>query len=354
MIRKRSKITRYFTCFGLPVICIILLFEVKVNQSIYSIFEVNPSQKWVLAKGAEGQIISSVMDYKSAISNNIFIVQFERGESMNFQLVQSVMSKSMFTTGDTIAIVYSSRLLERLTKLRGDVLITQADLTAKSTGGKKPLIDEARIKEEYSAAKIQEKKKLFTRTQELFNKGYISKEQFDASQWELRQAEIENEIDHAQLDVYLSGSKEEDLQVLRITIRSYLNEIELLKKRLQDFVLQSPISGDIIRNYSKDTLLIVNNTSSMILSTPIRYEKIHYLTEGESVRFVLKNISEELIGTLVAISKEVKMVNGAQILYARISLDRNKFQLVPGLVIGGEIILPKVTLLEYLYSLFDN
>jgi hypothetical protein len=354
MIRKRPKIKLYFTCFGLPVICVILLFEVKVNQCINTFFEVNPSQKWVLAKGTEGQIISGVMDYKHAVSDNLFVVQFERGESMNFHLVPTILSKSTLEIGDTVAVMYSSQLQERLIKLKGDLLIAQAGLAAKSTGEKQSLIEEEKKKIKYSETKIQEKKILFERTQELLKKGYVSKEEFDASQWELKQAEIENEIDCAQLDVYLSGSKNEDLQVLRATIQSYLNEIELLKKRLQDFILQSPIHGDIIRNFSKDTLLIVSNTSCLVLNVPVRYEKTYYLTEEEPVRIALKNIPEELTGTLVALSKEVKMINGVQILYARISIETNKHRLVSGLVIGGEIILPKVTVFEYLYSLFDN
>jgi hypothetical protein len=352
MIRKRSKKILYFACCGLPLIFIILLIEVKVNQSINTLFEVNPSQKWVLARGNEGQIISSVTDNKSVVSNNISIVQFERGESMNFHLVQSILSRSTISKGDTVAIMYSSRLQERLTKLKGELLVAQADLVAKSTGEKQPLIEEERKKVEYTEAKIQQKKIYFERAQELFGKSYISKEEFDACQWELRQAEIENEINKAQLQVYLSGSKHEDLQVLRATIKSFLNEIELLEKRIQDFILRSPIQGDIVRELSNDTLLVVSNTSCLILNAPIRYEKTSYLTEGEKVRIVLKNVPKELEGTLIAISKEAKTISGVQILYSRIAIDTNEYRLVPGLVLGGEIILPKVTVFEYLYSLF--
>ena len=178
MIRKRSKTVLYFACCSLPLILIILLAEVKVNQSINTLFEVNPSKKWVLARGNEGQIISSVTDNKSVVSNNISIVQFERGESMNFHLVQSILSRSTISKGDTVAIMYSSRLQERLTKLKGELLIAQADLVAKSTGEKQQLIEEVRKKVEYTEAKIQQKKIYFIRAQELFGKSYISKEEY--------------------------------------------------------------------------------------------------------------------------------------------------------------------------------
>jgi multidrug resistance efflux pump len=238
--------------------------------------------------------------------------------------------------------------------LRGITLITQADLAAKSTGEKQDLIEVARKKIKYSEAKIQEKTLLFERAKELFRKEYISKEEYDVSLWQLKQAEIENEIDKAQLEACLTGSKNEDLTVLKTTIDSYLGEIELLKKRLKDFVLRSPISGDILREFSKDTLLIVNNTSKLILYTPIRFEKTQYLREGEIVQIELNNISEEVTGVLLSLSREVKILNGVQILYARIIIDPQKVNMVPGLLIGGEIILPKVTIPQYLISLLEN
>ncbi|MBN1398918.1 MAG: hypothetical protein JXA06_12870 [Bacteroidetes bacterium] len=353
MLRKKSKRVIIFACFGLPLIVLLLLFEVEVNQSISTIFEVNPSQKWILARGNEGQIISSITDYNSVVSNNISIVQFERGESMNFHLVPSILSKPALSKGDTVAVMYSSRLQERLTKLKGELLVAKADLVAKSTGEKQPLIEEEKKKIEYTEAKIRQKRIYFERARELFNKSYISKEEFDACEWELKQAEIENEINKAQLQVHLSGSKNEDLQVLRTTIRSYLSEIELLEKRIKDFVLQSPIQGDIVRDFSTDTLLIVSNTSCLVMVAPIRYEEIHHLSEGAKIRIVLRSLSQELNGTIIAISKEAKTINGVQILYTRIALDSNKNRLVPGLMLSGKIILPKVTIIEYLASLFS-
>jgi HlyD family secretion protein len=354
MLKKRSKNRIYVSTIIVSLFLVLVLFEVKVGHSIRTYFEVQPLQKWVLAKGAEGQIISSVTNFKSGASNNISVVQFERGEIMNFNFIPSIESKVSLMIGDSVGIVYSSRLHERLTQLKGVIQIAQADLAAKSTGEKQALIEESRKKIKYSEAKIQEKNLLFDRTKELYSKEYISKEAYDASLWELKQAEIENEIDKAQLQVYLTGSKNEDLKVLKTTINSYLSEIELLNKRLQDFVLRSPISGEILRDYSKDTLLVVNNTSKLILHTPVRFEDAQYLREGNGAQIELKNISGEVTGVILSVSKEVKILNGVQILYARILIDPQNLNLVPGLLIGGEIILPKVTITEYLISLLEN
>jgi hypothetical protein len=57
---------------------------------------------------------------------------------------------------------------------------------------------------------------------------------------------------------------------------------------------------------------------------------------------------------LLSLSKQVKILNGVQILYARIVVDPKKLNLVPGLIVGGEIILPKITIPQYLISLLEN
>jgi hypothetical protein len=354
MLKKKSKIFLHTSPFIGVALFLLIFFEVKVPHSITTYFEVAPAKKWILAKGPEGQIISSVIDFASSVSNDYAIVQFERGESMNFRPAQPVLSKLSILKGDTVGVISSSRLQERLTQLAGNLLIAKADLNARSTGEKRALVEEAKNRVKYAEAKIQEKALLFERAKELFKKEYISKEEYDVSQWNLRQAEIENEINKAQLEALTTGSKSEDLEVLKSTINSYLSEMKLLNDRLKDFVLVAPISGDIIKQFSRDTLLVVNDMSRLVLTAPVRYENVHYLAEGEPVRIELKNMSEELTGKLVSISKEVKGLNGVQVLYSRIVLDSSKTTLVPGLLIGGEIILPNVTIKEYLFSLFES
>jgi hypothetical protein len=354
MIRKRSKITLFLFSFGLPLICLAVLFGMKVDLTISTFFEVHPSQKWVLSIGPEGQITSSITDFSSLVSNNISVVQFERGESMNFHLVPSLLQKSALVTGDSVAVLSSSLLQERLVKLKGDLLIAQADLAAQSIGEKQSLIDEGKKRVEYSEAAVKGKKIPYDRNLELLKKGYISKQEFDETEFDLRQAELEHEINRARLAVTTTGGKEEYLQVLRMRIQAYRGEIDLLENRLRDFIIRCPVSGEIVRNYSKDTVLIVNNASRLILSVPIRYEKAKYLNAGDSVRIALKNMPEEIAGVIVGISKQVEKINGIQILTARISIGNNGYRLVPGLTVGGEIVLAPVTMLDYVKALFDN
>lgn len=353
MIRKRRKFGLYAFCTSLSVIALLVMLDVRVDLRIGTVFRVFPAQQWVLAKGSEAQITSSIRDYRSAVSNNISVIQFERGESMNFHLSPSVMSRSQLSDSDTVAVLSSSRLQERLIGLRGDLQIAKANLAARSAGEKRPLIDQYRRQVEYSAAKIAEKRIPYARQAELFKRGYVSKEEYELAQAELRAAELEHEIDKAQLSVFESGSKDEDLQVLRMTIDTRLREIDALKARLREYVLRSPVSGEIIRNYSTDTLLIVNNTSCLIFSAPVRYEKAQYLSEGSRVEIRLKNFSQPLQGTLISISKEAETINGVQILPVRICVDKPSMRIVPGLTMPGDIVPARITLLEYVYSLFD-
>lgn len=354
MLRKRSKLVLYASPIFVGIILLQIFFDVRVPHSLDTYFEVNPLQKWVLAKGTEGQIFSSIVDYKLAISNTFTVVQFERGESMNFTLAQSIQSKSFINKGDTIGIINSTSLQERLTQLGGSLLVAKADLAAKSTGEKQALIDEAKNKLAYTEAEIQQKTLTYERMEELHNRGYISQGEYEIYLWDLKQLKILREVNKAQLEALTTGSKSEELQILRSTIDSYIKEIRLLKSRLDDFVLTAPIAGEVAKYVSRDTLLKVNNTSQIILTAPVRYSDSRALTEGQTVKLSLRGFPDEITGQLVSISREITILNGVQILYSRILLDSPDKSLVPGLLVGGEIILPKITVKEYMFSLLRN
>jgi multidrug efflux pump subunit AcrA (membrane-fusion protein) len=337
------------------VITFFLIFmEVHVPNSIYTYFEVHPKQKWLLFRGTEGQIVSNIADFTSMVSNNFSVVQFERGESMDFQLLPSLSEKSFVAKGDTIGIINSTRLQEQITKLEGDLLIAKANLAAKSTGEKQALIEEAKNKVAYSAAKVQEQTTLFQRAEELHKKEYISQSEFEIAQWAFKQCQIQNDIDKANLAVLTSGIKDEELHVLRSTINSFNAELLLQKKRLHNFIITSPVSGEILREYSRDTIISVSNTSALVLTVPLRYEQMHLVAEGQIVRMVFDTFSGEVAGKIVSVSKEIKNLNGVQILYCRILLPSPPPALLPGLLVRGKILLPDLSIKEYLFSLFDN
>ena len=354
MLKKKSKIVLYISPLIVSVVFIILFIEVKVPQSFNTYFEVNPVQKWILTKGDEGQIVSKLIDFQSAVSRDFSVVQFERGESMNFQMNYSIASKSFVAKGDTIGIIQSTRVQERLAQLEGIILVTKSDLAAKSTGEKTALIDEAKNRVKFGDVVIQEKKLQFQRVEELFQKDYISKQEYETALWAYKQSEIENEINKAQLQALMTGSKSEELQVLESAVNSYRKEMQLLRERLKDFVITAPIPGELIRQFSQDTLLAVNNTSQLILTAPLRFENKNYLTEGDTLRIAVRGSSEKIKGKLISIGKEVKNLNGAQVLYVNILVNSTHGTLLPGLVIQGEIILPMVTIKEYVVSLFRN
>ncbi len=127
MLKKKSKIALYISPLIATVIFIIFFIELKVHQSFNTYFEVNPLQKWMLMKGTDGQILSKIIDFQTSSSEDYSAVQFERGESMNFKLLQSVLSKSSVEKGDTIGTIYSSRIHERIAELEGSIAVTKSD-----------------------------------------------------------------------------------------------------------------------------------------------------------------------------------------------------------------------------------
>lgn len=354
MLEKKSK---GFLSIGIIIILITFFFifsGIKIPNRLTTYFEVSPVKRWILSKETQGLIISNVIDFRSVISNNFSITQFERGESANFRLAPSILNKPYLNKGDTVGLISSSSLRERITQLEGNLNIAEATLKSKSTGEKQALIEEAKNKVKFSDARISEKTLSFNRIEELFNKGYASKEEYEASLWELKQLKIENEINRAQLQALTTGLKNEDIKVFESTINAYKKELLVLRDRLQDFLLLAPISGNIIKNFSPDTLLVVDDTSQLILTSPIRFEESVELKEGQIINLRISHAQVEIQGKLVAVSKQVKQLNGVQVVLTRIMVDSENLNLLPGLLVTGEVVLPNITVKDYFISIFRN
>jgi hypothetical protein len=354
MIRKRDRRPLYVACVAVPLIAAMYLFDLPVPRSIGTIVYVRPGQTWMLMRGTEGQLIGQLTDHRTGTTTDLQVVQFERGEAMSLHMSPSAASGSTLHAGDTVARVSSSSIFERLAQIRREVAITRATLAARSAGDRTPLVEEARRKVEYAETDVREKDILHSRLRELHTKGYASQEEFDVSLARLRKAQLDREMASAQLAACTTGSKPEDLAVLRTTVEAYAGEIGLLTQRLDGCVIRSPLSGPVVRRDGSDTLIVVTDTSCTMLDIPFRYSQAQGLCPGEHVAIRVSFADGQLEGTITSVAPEAETVNGIQIVHARIQVHRREIHLTPGLLLPGTVVLPPVPFKEYVRSaLFD-
>jgi hypothetical protein len=354
MIRKHDRRPLIVACAAIPIAASVLLFDVPLPRSIGTIARVYPGQTWMLTRGTEGQLVSQLTDHRSGTTAALQVVQFERGESMSLRMDPGIMAGTHVAAGDTVAVVSSSSILERLASLRREAGVARATLVAHSAGDRAPLVEEARKKVEYADTDVREKELLHTRIRELFDKGYASREEYDISLARLHKARIDREMATAQLNASRTGSKQEDLQVLRTTITAIGEEVGLLERRLDGCIFRSPLSGPVVRHDGGDTLLVVADTSCTILDVPLRYSQSQGLTPGQRVTVSVAMVNDPMPASIAGMASQAEMMNGTQIIHARLRLDAGCPRLTPGLVLSGTISLPPVPARAYVWSaLFD-
>ena len=339
---------------GIAVFCVIVLFllvsGIKVPHSIHIFAEVHPLQKWQIVKGTDGQLTSTLIDYQTGFSNAFGVTQFQRGESMVFAFTESMKNKKELKAGDSIGVIRSSDVEENIVRLEGELSVAKAELAANKTGEKQPLITEAKNRLEFANAKLGQKKDTFQRNEQLFKKGFLPTEKYETDLWEIKQLEIEISIYQSQLEAITSGLKPETIKLLESRITALTNELDARKKRSNNFVVLSPISGIVNRSFSPDTILSVINLDKVVMNVPLKIAYMNTLKEGESVSVRFENYSEDFQAQLLSLSKEVKILNNEQVIVAAILINNSEKQLLPGMITQGTIRLGTISIWDYLTS----
>ncbi|MCK9426187.1 MAG: hypothetical protein M0Q21_09125 [Ignavibacteriaceae bacterium] len=343
---------------GVVLFCVVVfslfMSGIKVSHSLNIFAEVHPLQKWQIVKGTDGQLTSALMDYETGFSNAFGVTQFQRGESMVFSFAEWMKNKKEIKAGDSIGIIRSSDVEERIVQLEGALTVAKAEFEANRTGEKKPLITEAKNRLEFAGAKLGQKKDTFQRNEQLYKKGFLPQESYETDLWEIKQLEIEISIYQSQLEAITSGLKPETLKLLESKATALSNELDELKKRSKNFIVVSPIDGIVNRSFSPDTILSIINFDKVVMNVPLKIAYRNTLKEGESISVRFENYSEAFQGRLLSLSKEVKMLNYEQVIVAAILINNSEKQLLPGMITQGTIKLGTISIWDYLTSYILN
>jgi hypothetical protein len=334
----------------ISVIVLLLLLNllIKPNLIIKTFCEVLPKEKWILTRGNDGQIISSIIDYSRGHTVQYSLNQFERGEYISLEFLVDDQREKFINRGDTIISMSSSDIEDRLLTVEGEFETAVANLKMQRTGQKESLIKEAEARLNYTDKKINDQKILFNRVESLYEKKLSSLQEYETQKWILDLLEIEREIYNAQLENLSTGVKREEIDLIESQIRSVESRLELLKRRKDKLEIISPISGYLANVYSHDTLLILINDKEIILHTPVKLEDIELLKNSKNVKLNLDDIEKEFSGSVISVSREVKFMNEQQVIFISIKIDNKDGELLPGMIKGSFLRIKEISLFEYL------
>ena len=341
----------------LIVISVVLLFLVlnlliDPVLNIKTFGQVYPKEEWVLTRGNNGQIISSMMDYERGHTVQYSLNQFERGEFISLKFSNLLNNGGFINKGDTIASIISSEVEDQLISLIGDLDVAKANLNTKNTGQKESMIKEAANRLKYTEEKIKEHKVLFKRTSALYEKGLSSEAEYEAQKWALDLLEIEKQIYKSELENTSTGVKQEEINLIESQINSIKSRLSFLRSRKNNLTIISPLSGYAANVFSPDTLLAVINDKEIILKVPIKVEDIDLIKKGQTLKVNINDLEKEFSGLVMSISPEVKFLNNRQVVFVTIKMDNREEKLLPGMVKEISLEIKQIKFYEYLERFF--
>ncbi len=337
----------------LCAILILLFLPIRLPHAIKVPGKIVPSNEWIVTKGKDGRLMTSLINNEKGIHQNYTLTQFERGDAVKFNLHHNISSGTYVNAQDTIAYIYSNEIEKELTYLESELENELASLNMYKSGEKESIINEAKQKIEYAQKTVDEQEKLFNRQKYLYEKRLISEEDYDIALGKIELYKITVEIAEEQLKTVQSGVKEEQINFINSKINSLQTQINVLKKRLANYNLISPISGFVSSFSAQDTILVINDTTGHVIFMPIRLEERSFISLHQNV--VLKAVkSIELNAKIISIGNNTEYLNGNPVFLATAFLETGNENLLPGLIIECNIVCEKVTIKEYLIRFFNS
>lgn len=318
----KKKFKKYF---GIIVLCSVLgllifgPFKIPYSLKVYG--KICPSKQWILEKGDNGQLIQKIINYETGLIENYCVIQFDRGETGEFVFYSDVISINKIDKDDTIAVISSSELNERLIELKGELELAKANLTASRVGEKESIIQEYQNRLEQAKAEHEEQQNIWERIQKLYSNKLTSIEEYESAKNKLNLSLLNVSLSTSQLEAVQTGEKPEQIKLLHTQIEALQCELKTLEKRLESYTIRSPFNGRVSSKLASDTLLIISEISKNIALVPIQINKSEMIKTAKAIKLNSKEFNHSANGKLVSVNQEPKIIQGKSVVIASVLVE---------------------------------
>lgn len=328
---------RLIAIFIILVILIVLFSPWEFSYSLNYTGKIYPARKLLLIKGGSGQLIRSVFNFRTGIGESYSGSQFERGESMSFEISPQIRRGQTIQKGDTLGVIRSSSAVEEITRLEGELDIARANLQVSMSGEKDAVIQQAGQELEQVKAKVRIQQNVVNRLEGLYKNQLVSDEEYQIARDELQALLAEQNVKSAALQSVISGEKSQLIDLQNAEIRALENELKILKERLRHYLLTAPFNGIVETTFSADTLLQLLEFSQPVVVFMFPVSRSGQLTKEAEISIVSEHSNEKFRAKIVSLGSEIFQAQGKQFFNIIAETETNIEQLMPGLLVMCEI-----------------
>jgi hypothetical protein len=341
------------------IFIVILLFAalvfvlrfISIPYHVHSIGMLMPASEYVLRIPGNGTISAVFIDYKENITQRTLFTEFNRGDFAEFFLDPNFGSHKLIKKGDTIGVIRSLIEEIRLNELRAELEVQKSLLSMHSSGEKKETISLAEEKIKRATHEYETQQKLTSRSEILFNEGYIPAEEYEISLNNYLRSLQNLNIEKAELDVLRTGAKPEYLDYLKSNIHSIELQTEQLERKLNAYHLKSPIDGVVVEKRAQqlpgETTITIADYSETLLLIPVEVYQLKWIKPGQEVSINSQNIRASITG----IDNVVQMVDQRQKVFVTALISEPAIEIMPGAIAEAVINCGEISVLTYLKRL---
>lgn len=338
----------------LLVALILILLPVKIPYTITVEGKLYPAREWILVKQLDGSIQITEKDNRINLTNKVTTYQIDRGDLVEFYLNPEIQSKNYISRNDTIGIIISNETIRQLAELKSTLAVARGNLLITQTGQKETTLNIAQEQVNQAREKWDYQNKLLVRKKKLYDRRFISDEEFDLVQSTARVLELELLAAQANLHDLKSGAKPEEIALYQSEIKGIEEEVQALEDRLKKLTLAAPLDGNLIKVFFGDTLLIVGDTSTVVVM-PVNIKYLSDLSLNQDIRISNKNLSgTSMEGAIFNLGRMTRYLNNEEIVLVT-GIIRRRLENIPmNVVVTCSIKTKGVTIRQYLIKFIES
>jgi hypothetical protein len=327
---------------------------IELPYSISTTGRVAPSTEWLVVRTQDGGIVSTLYDNVRGLPMAYQASQTSRGDNLIFSLSEGVVPGATVDAGDTVGVIQSTDIDLQLARLNGELASETALLAVYRTGQKESVIEAASHRLLQAGARVEHRARQVERTRALFHKSAVSQEELEAAENQLRLDEIQVEIEEAQLKSEQSGDAQPQIDWIRSRIEAIQAEIRVLQDRRTACAVRTPIAGRIATLFSRDTLLVVQDTCACAVGFPLRSADRGLVEEHQEVQVSVPGAGHPLVATVRHIGNAVHTVNGQQLLRMVALTEPGNGRVAPGTIVTCSVTCRPLPLTAYLAAILSH
>jgi len=348
MIKQIKTKTIVITAAVLLILILLLPIPLPYNLVVQG--KIVPGQVWFLQRQTDGSMLVTLRDQLHNMVSSYTAYQVERGDVLSFKLESKLSPDGSIAFGDTVGYIHSNVISREMAFLKGSLEVARSLLQVNRTGEKQSMIDAARSQLSLSMEQTDLQKKILERQKDLYDSSLVSKEMYEITLGTSRIYEMQTAVAEAQLKSLQTGSKPEQVQMALAEINSLESEIKVLEQRLNQFVLISPLQGQIFTPFSAETLLFVADTSRVVY-IPVNILDMPEVELNQRVQVKIETNGEVIKGKIYKLDKMVQRLADKQVFFAIGILDGENALLPVNQIVSCTIQGKRKTPLDYLGKL---